>query len=67
MGNPAHPPQMFIPYGETRSYGDVARALNTNARAIGQTRGAYPLPILIPVPPRAANPRPRRLFRKGRH
>ena len=37
-----------IPYGETRSYGDIARALNTPAQAIGQACGANPLPILIP-------------------
>ena len=37
-----------IPLGETRTYGDLARALNTPAQAIGQACGANPIPILIP-------------------
>jgi methylated-DNA-[protein]-cysteine S-methyltransferase len=37
-----------IPYGETRTYGDIARELHTNAQAVGQACGANPLPILIP-------------------
>lgn len=37
-----------IPYGETRTYGDIAKALQTNAQAVGQACGANPLPILIP-------------------
>ncbi len=37
-----------IPYGETRTYGDLARDLHTNPQAIGQACGANPLPILIP-------------------
>ena len=37
-----------IPYGQTRTYGDLARALQTNLQAIGQACGANPLPILIP-------------------
>jgi O-6-methylguanine DNA methyltransferase len=37
-----------IPYGETRTYGDIAKALHTNAQAVGQACGANPLPILIP-------------------
>ena len=37
-----------IPCGETRSYGDLARALGTNPQAIGQACGANPIPILIP-------------------
>ncbi len=37
-----------IPYGETRTYGDIAKTLNTNAQAVGQACGANPLPILIP-------------------
>lgn len=37
-----------IPYGETRTYGQIARALNNNPQAIGQACGANPLPILIP-------------------
>ncbi len=39
-----------IPYGETRSYADVARKVKRpNAfRAVGAASGANPLPILIP-------------------
>lgn len=37
-----------IPLGETLTYGDIARALNSPAQAIGQACGANPLPILIP-------------------
>ncbi len=39
---------LAIPYGETRTYGDLARALHTNPQAVGQACGANPLPILIP-------------------
>lgn len=39
-----------IPYGETRTYGDLARRLGREgaARAIGAANGANPLPLLIP-------------------
>lgn len=37
-----------IPLGETRTYGDLARALGLPAQAIGQACGANPIPILIP-------------------
>lgn len=37
-----------IPMGETRTYGDLARALSAPAQAIGQACGANPIPILIP-------------------
>ncbi|MBN2751290.1 MAG: methylated-DNA--[protein]-cysteine S-methyltransferase [Rhodospirillaceae bacterium] len=37
-----------IPYGETRSYGDLAQDLGTSPRAIGNACGANPIPILIP-------------------
>lgn len=37
-----------IPYGETRSYGDLAEALGVSAQAIGQACGANPIAILIP-------------------
>jgi O-6-methylguanine DNA methyltransferase len=37
-----------IPYGETRSYGDLAREIGASAQAIGQACGANPIPILIP-------------------
>ena len=39
-----------IPYGETRSYGDVARAVGKPkaVRAVGAANGRNPLPIVIP-------------------
>jgi methylated-DNA-[protein]-cysteine S-methyltransferase len=37
-----------IPPGETRSYGEIALALGSSARAVGQANGANPIPILIP-------------------
>lgn len=37
-----------IPMGETRSYGDIARAVGAPAQAVGRACGANPLPILIP-------------------
>jgi methylated-DNA-[protein]-cysteine S-methyltransferase len=39
-----------IPYGETRSYGDVARAVNKpkGAQAVGQANSRNPLLLVIP-------------------
>lgn len=37
-----------IPYARTATYGDLARALDTAARAVGGACGANPLPIIIP-------------------
>ncbi len=37
-----------IPWGETRTYGDLARDLGISAQAAGQACGANPLPILVP-------------------
>ncbi|WP_149141095.1 methylated-DNA--[protein]-cysteine S-methyltransferase [Gemmobacter caeruleus] len=37
-----------IPFGETRSYGDIARAIGAPAQAVGQACGANPLPLIIP-------------------
>ncbi len=37
-----------IPYGETRTYSDLAKALQSHPRAIGQACGKNPIPILIP-------------------
>ncbi len=37
-----------IPHGATRSYGALARDLETAAQAVGQACGANPIPILIP-------------------
>ncbi len=39
-----------IPYGETRTYADIARAIGrpTATRAVGGANGANPIPIIIP-------------------
>ncbi|MDQ6997259.1 MAG: methylated-DNA--[protein]-cysteine S-methyltransferase [Mariprofundus sp.] len=37
-----------IPVGEMRTYGEVAKALHTSPRAMGQALGANPLPVMIP-------------------
>lgn len=37
-----------IPFGETRTYGQIARQVGAPAQAVGQACGANPLPILIP-------------------
>jgi len=39
-----------IPFGETRSYGGLARSLGrpSAARAVGAANGANPLPIVVP-------------------
>lgn len=39
-----------IPFGETRTYGDVARAIGRPraSRAVGRATGANPIPIVIP-------------------
>lgn len=39
---------LAIPYGQTRTYGDLARDLGVPAQAIGQACGANALPIFIP-------------------
>lgn len=37
-----------IPQGQTRTYGELADALDSSARAIGRACGANPIPVLIP-------------------
>lgn len=39
-----------IPFGETRSYGDIAKAIGKPkaAQAVGQALGANPVPLLVP-------------------
>lgn len=39
---------LAIPYGQTRSYGDLAKATGGVARAVGMACGANPIPIFIP-------------------
>ncbi len=37
-----------IPYGDTRTYADLARTAGGVPRAVGQACGANPIPIIIP-------------------
>ena len=37
-----------IPFGETRTYGDIAKSLNVTPQAVGQACGANPIPVVIP-------------------
>ncbi len=37
-----------IPFGETCTYGDIAKALKVPAQAVGQACGGNPIPIIIP-------------------
>jgi O-6-methylguanine DNA methyltransferase len=37
-----------IPFGHTRTYGEIAAELKAPAQAVGQACGANPVPILIP-------------------
>lgn len=37
-----------IPCGQTRTYGEIAKILNSSARAVGQACRTNPLPLFIP-------------------
>jgi methylated-DNA-[protein]-cysteine S-methyltransferase len=37
-----------IPYGETRTYGDIAATLDTSPVAVGQACGRNPVPLVVP-------------------
>ncbi|MBC8338655.1 MAG: methylated-DNA--[protein]-cysteine S-methyltransferase [Alphaproteobacteria bacterium] len=37
-----------IPYGQVKTYGDVARSLNSAPRAVGGACGRNPIPIIVP-------------------
>jgi methylated-DNA-[protein]-cysteine S-methyltransferase len=37
-----------IPYGETRSYGEIAESLDSSAVAVGQACGRNPVPLIVP-------------------
>ena len=37
-----------IPYGKTITYGEIAKALSSSARAVGTACGANPIPVIIP-------------------
>lgn len=37
-----------IPFGETRTYGEISALIGAPAQAVGQACGANPIPIIIP-------------------
>lgn len=37
-----------IPFGQVRTYGDLARDLGVSAQAMGRLCGANPLPVIVP-------------------
>lgn len=37
-----------IPFGQTRTYGDIAKDLGVPAQAVGQACGGNPIPVIIP-------------------
>jgi len=37
-----------IPYGQTRTYAEIARVAGGSPRSVGQANGRNPLPVLIP-------------------
>lgn len=37
-----------IPFGETRSYGQIARLVGASAQAVGQACAKNPIPVIIP-------------------
>lgn len=39
---------LAIPYGETRTYGDLSKAIGAPAQAVGQACGANPVPVIVP-------------------
>ena len=47
-GNELRDAIIAVPYGETASYGEVARKASSGPRAIGQACQRNPLPIVVP-------------------
>ena len=39
---------LAIPFGETTTYGAIAKRLGVPAQAVGQACGANPLPVIVP-------------------
>ncbi|HEX2942793.1 MAG TPA: methylated-DNA--[protein]-cysteine S-methyltransferase [Rhodopila sp.] len=37
-----------IPYGQTRSYRDIAAVVGGSARSVGQANGHNPIPLIVP-------------------
>ena len=58
---------LAIPYGETKTYGEMAKTLNISAQAAGQACGANPIAILIPCHRVTGSHQPRRLLGPRRH
>lgn len=38
----------LIPYGKTKTYGELADAISSSPRAVGRACGANPVPIVVP-------------------
>lgn len=38
----------LIPYGKTKTYGELANAISSSPRAVGRACGANPIPIVVP-------------------
>lgn len=39
---------LAIPFGDTRTYGEIARDLDVPAQAVGRACGGNPIPLIIP-------------------
>lgn len=39
---------LAIPFGQTRTYGEIAKELGGNPRAVGQACGKNPIPLIVP-------------------
>jgi len=39
---------LAIPFGETCTYGDIAKKLGASAQSVGQACGQNPIPVIIP-------------------
>ena len=37
-----------IPFGQTRTYGEIAKRIGASAQAVGQACGRNPIPVIIP-------------------
>ncbi|WP_336001568.1 methylated-DNA--[protein]-cysteine S-methyltransferase [Halorientalis halophila] len=48
LAGAVHRAMTEIPYGETRTYGDLAQELDTSPVAVGQACGSNPVPVIVP-------------------
>lgn len=39
---------LAIPYGQTRTYGEISKDIAGNPRAVGQACGRNPIPVIVP-------------------